>query len=115
MKTITPGELSKRWSISEGALSDQRRTGKGPAWRRAGHRVEYLMKDVFAHEGRQHMREEDVFLAIDDLAKMVGVAKATIRRWVKAGTFPAPAQLSTKAHRWSRAQVLSWLSERPMG
>lgn len=40
---------------------------------------------------------------------LVGVSAASIWRWVKAGTFPAPVKLSAGTTAWRASDVHAWL------
>lgn len=43
---LTTEELSKRWSIAPGTLSNWRSQGSGPKYAKLGRRVVYRLKDV---------------------------------------------------------------------
>lgn len=40
---------------------------------------------------------------------VVPVSRATIWRWVKSGTFPAPIKLAERVTAWKLEDVLAWL------
>ena len=55
------------------------------------------------------------FLSLKQVCLMIGVARATIYRWVDAGVFPEPKKLS--AYRsgriaWLEDDVLNWMRTR---
>jgi predicted DNA-binding transcriptional regulator AlpA len=41
-----------------------------------------------------------------------GISKNTLRRWVDAGKFPRPVELSVRVHAWRVEDVQRWLAER---
>jgi prophage regulatory protein len=41
----------------------------------------------------------------------IPVSKATMWRWVKAGTFPAPVKLSSNVTAWRVENVRRWMAE----
>lgn len=43
---------------------------------------------------------------------VVPVSPATIWRWVKAGTFPAPIKLTAHVTAWKLEEVIAWLDAR---
>ena len=56
------------------------------------------------------------FIRLHDLTRRIGVSKATVWRWVKAGTFPKPTKFGPHTTVWSVNEVDAWtrarLSER---
>ena len=40
------------------------------------------------------------------------ISKATIYRWMDAGTFPRPIQLGPHMVRWKRSDINNWLTEK---
>ena len=48
-----------------------------------------------------------------DVLALLGVGKATLWRWRKAGNFPAPLQLGPNRIAWRRDEVERWLATRP--
>lgn len=54
------------------------------------------------------------FLRFDDLKAMRIVAnRMTLRRWILAGSFPAPVQLGPNSVAWVRAEIDQWRASRP--
>jgi hypothetical protein len=49
---LTTKELSKRWSLSEGTLSNWRSLKKGPKYTKIGRRVVYRIKDIEKFEAK---------------------------------------------------------------
>lgn len=43
---------------------------------------------------------------------LIPASPATIWRWVKAGTFPAPIKLSERVTAWDAQAVDAWLQQR---
>lgn len=60
------------------------------------------------------IREDDGFLRIGDVLKLVPVSSATIWRWVKNQSFPSPQKLSTTGRTvgWKVSSVRAWLASR---
>lgn len=53
------------------------------------------------------------FITIGKLAgKVLPVSKITIRRWVAAGRFPQPVELSPGLHGFRIAEVRAWMASR---
>ena len=57
---------------------------------------------------------------IDELERAASVlrrcgvkARSTLWRWVRAGKFPAPVQLSSQNIAWRRSDVNAWIAARP--
>jgi prophage regulatory protein len=42
---------------------------------------------------------------------LTGLSRSTILRRVRAGTFPAPAQLGRRTVAWSTAEVQQWIAQ----
>ena len=47
------------------------------------------------------------------VAQLIGVCGDTVRRWVKAGTFPPPIRLGPRALGWRVEEIEKWLASRP--
>jgi len=43
---------------------------------------------------------------------IVPVSQATLKRWVRAGKFPAPIKLSENVSAWKEADVRAWVDAR---
>jgi prophage regulatory protein len=52
-------------------------------------------------------------IRMPDVLRMVSLSRPTVYRMIKAGTFPAPVQLSVSAVGWIRAEVEQWIAGRP--
>ena len=48
-----------------------------------------------------------------DVLAVLGISKATLWRWRRAGGFPAPIQLGPNTVGWRREDVENWLKTRP--
>lgn len=48
------------------------------------------------------------FLRLPAVMNMVGLARATIYKRIKAGTFPAPVQLGPRAVAWDEEAIANW-------
>ncbi len=49
-----------------------------------------------------------------DVLALVGISKATLWRWRKAGEFLAPIRLGPNRVAWRRSDVDEWLASRPL-
>lgn len=47
------------------------------------------------------------FLRIADVVASTGFSRATLYRWIEAGTFPAPVKIGA-ASRWIESEVEAW-------
>lgn len=54
------------------------------------------------------MNQPKRFLRLPAVMEAVGLARATIYKRVKAGTFPAPVQLGPRAVAWDQADIADW-------
>ena len=55
---------------------------------------------------------ESQILRCPDVVRLTGLSKATLYRAVKAGQFPAPIKLTTRAVGWRLADVNAWVASR---
>ena len=55
------------------------------------------------------------FLRLPAVIEMVGMKRATIYKWIKAGTFPEPVQLGPRAVAWDQEKIAEWQSNRETG
>ena len=56
---------------------------------------------------------EHKMLGITKVAKMFGVSKVSIRRWMREGNFPRPRKLQG-CHRWFVSELIEWQNELPV-
>ncbi|QPC43879.1 AlpA family phage regulatory protein [Kaustia mangrovi] len=61
---------------------------------------------------RERFTDPIELMRLAELAEKLGVSEWTIRRWVKAGHFPKPIELSEQTKAWRRRDVERWLHER---
>jgi len=55
-------------------------------------------------------------LRIAEVLRTTGVSTATLYRWIKDGTFPAPVRLGTNSVGWRESEIRDWLESRePVG
>ena len=54
----------------------------------------------------------DAILRMAEVTRAVGLARATVYRMMKAGTFPQAIPLSGCAVGWLRSEVEAWITER---
>jgi excisionase family DNA binding protein len=47
-----------------------------------------------------------------EAAKLVGISRASLYRWIARGVFPAPSIKVGRTVRWSRATVQQWADSR---
>ncbi len=57
---------------------------------------------------------EELLLKDKEVARMIGVSRGTLWRMVKAGLFPPPIRVGTRAVRWRLSEVLEWIASRPV-
>jgi predicted DNA-binding transcriptional regulator AlpA len=53
-------------------------------------------------------------LTRDQVLELVGVSSASLRRYVRAGKFPAPRIIGIASQRWLRSDIAAWLRARPL-
>jgi prophage regulatory protein len=54
----------------------------------------------------------DAILRMAEVTRAVGLARATVYRMMKTGTFPQAIPLSGSAVGWLRSEVEAWIAER---
>lgn len=55
------------------------------------------------------------FIDVKEVSRLCGgLARSTIWRMTKKGTFPAPVQLSERRIGWRRSDIEAWLRSRPV-
>ena len=47
-------------------------------------------------------------LRVKDIERELGISRTTIWRLVKAGTFPPPLRITSKAIAWRRSDIEAW-------
>jgi excisionase family DNA binding protein len=52
------------------------------------------------------------WLTTREVAQLLGITVGTLRRWIRQGTFPAPARLNPRVLRWRRRVVENWFDQR---
>ncbi|MBP9777448.1 MAG: DNA-binding protein [Alphaproteobacteria bacterium] len=55
-KHLTPEELAARWNIEQTTLSQWRWNGRGPAFTKEAHRIQYHLQDI-EHFEKQQLRQ----------------------------------------------------------
>ncbi|MBH0092850.1 helix-turn-helix transcriptional regulator [Pseudoalteromonas sp. SCQQ13] len=55
----------------------------------------------------------DRILKLDDIVEITGASVSTIKRWEKAGKFPARKKLGIKAMGWLASDIQRWLENLP--
>lgn len=55
-----------------------------------------------------------LYLELDAVSFVVGLAIATIQRLVRDGSFPKPRQLSNRRIAWLTREVEEWAEQRPI-
>jgi prophage regulatory protein len=55
------------------------------------------------------------FLRLPTVIEMVGMKRATIYKWIKAGTFPEPVQLGLRSVAWDQDKIAEWQANRETG
>ena len=59
------------------------------------------------------MSDRDRLLTRAEVESRVGLTKTSIYRMMRAGRFPEPLKISTRAVRWSATEIEAWLADRP--
>ena len=57
--------------------------------------------------------DRDRLLTRAEVESRVGLTKTSIYRMMRAGQFPEPLRISTRAVRWSASEIEAWLADRP--
>jgi prophage regulatory protein len=57
------------------------------------------------------MNPEDRLLTLREVTEVTRLAKPTLYRMIKAGTFPRQIHLATQRVAWLRSEVLDWVAE----
>ncbi|HHI4955039.1 helix-turn-helix transcriptional regulator [Vibrio parahaemolyticus] len=52
-------------------------------------------------------------VSINEILKAIGVSRATIYRWMDAGTFPASIDVSEGRVAWYEHEIKEWIKSRP--
>ncbi|EHH1104548.1 TPA: AlpA family phage regulatory protein [Vibrio parahaemolyticus] len=52
-------------------------------------------------------------LSINEILKAIGVSRATIYRWMAAGTFPSSIDVSEGRVAWYEHEIKEWIESRP--
>lgn len=55
------------------------------------------------------------FLRMPDVIKLVGIGRTVIYERIKAGTFPQPVQIGTRAVAWDEEDLAKWQQSLPRG
>ena len=63
-----------------------------------------LIKNTNLHEITQQV------LFIDDLERMIGRSRVTLRRWWLIGKFPRPVKLNHSTLAWHRDAIEQWIN-----
>ena len=59
------------------------------------------------------MTTPDRLLPRKEVQKRCGLARSTIYRKMRQGTFPVPLQVGTRAVRWPESEITAWMQSRP--
>ena len=59
-----------------------------------------------------HTHLPETYLKRQELDAKFIISRATIYRWVKAGTFPAAIHLGANMVRWRASDIEAWIAER---
>jgi len=51
------------------------------------------------------MNEQEFFLRVKDVAKMLGVKPVTVWKWAREGKLPRPTKLSPKCSVWKMSDI----------
>ena len=53
------------------------------------------------------LTQDDAFVSVAELARLLGVSKRTVRAWSLRGVIPEPVRLGERILRWRRADVMA--------
>ena len=56
---------------------------------------------------------QDRLLRRDEVELRCGLARTSIYRMMRAGTFPEPVKVGPRAVRWAESEIEHWVAERP--
>ena len=59
------------------------------------------------------MSNSNRLLRREEVEKRTGLARTTIYRKMREGSFPEPLQVGARAVRWPASEIEAWLAERP--
>ena len=59
------------------------------------------------------MTPQNRLLRRDEVELRCGLARTTIYRMMRAGTFPEPVKVGPRAVRWAESEIERWVAERP--
>lgn len=57
---------------------------------------------------QRHDQQQPAFVGIRRACELAGFSKSTIRRWIRAGRFPAPVIVEGNVVRFDLAEILAW-------
>ena len=58
-------------------------------------------------------RPDDRLLRLSEVRTRTALARTTIYRKMREGSFPEPLKVGVRAVRWRESEIESWLSSRP--
>ena len=56
--------------------------------------------------------QEKKYYCISDIARLLGVTRLTIHRWLRQGEFPIPDLKFKRTHRWKIESIDAWMSHK---
>ena len=59
------------------------------------------------------MTYSDPLLRREQVEERTGLARTTIYRKMREGSFPEPIQVGVRAVRWPASEIETWLADRP--
>ena len=59
------------------------------------------------------MTDSDHFLRREQVEERTGLARTTLYRKMREGSFPQPIQVGARAVRWPASEIEAWLAGRP--
>ncbi|GAA5213750.1 helix-turn-helix transcriptional regulator [Corallincola platygyrae] len=57
----------------------------------------------------QALLSSNFLLTEAEVRKLMSISRSTLRRWIKAGNFPAPVQLPGRRVAWRSSDLNTWL------
>lgn len=98
-KKLTP------WEVQALAEQWRQRFGEWPKGKRATSKKTDPLEEADAVEDDTVLRKRDVL-------RLTGLSESTLKRWIKAGTFPAPFKLGPDMNAWQARGVKEWVRQR---
>jgi prophage regulatory protein len=74
---------------------------------------EAVQEYIKATKFQQEENHPDRILRLPEVARMIGVGRSSIYKYVQTGDFPKPLSLEARSVGWKESQITAWLNARP--